>query len=214
MKTKTLILILCLFMPFIATYQPISTQDSKDIIKVNSGGAEEYRMERLAIVVGVNDYLDSRISDLKYAVSDAEKMAKVLEENGIFKVQLYTNDSDLYPTADNIIQGLKDADYMASRGLIKSFVLYYSGHGFEDDKVNYLAPMDIRRSDLEDTGIRLDKVLGIVDEIQENAKVMVFLDACRNDPDGSKSFGEGFARDNESHGYGIFYSTSPGDFSW
>ncbi len=189
-------------------------QDTKDIIKTTSDGEEELRMERLAVVIGVGDYLSNQVSDLKYTVSDAEKMADVLTDYGIFDVHLYINDSEMKPTKDNIESALEDSNYLASRSMIKSFVLYFSGHGFQQDDVNYLAPMEINPENPELTGINLNEVLELIDSIQENAKVMVFMDACRNDPSGSKGFGKGFAQDDESHGYGIFYSTSPGDFSW
>ena len=210
MNTKAIIISLMLLMLSGLT---ISSAQSKDIIIGEDGGEEEHRSERLAIVVGVNDYLDSKISDLSYAVSDAKRIANILEDKGVFDVQLLTNDKGEPPTKNNIISAFEDAEYLASRNLIKSFVLYFSGHGFENNNINYLAPMELDPSNLPGTAVNFDNVLDILHEMRENAKVMVFMDASRDNPKGRKSMGSGFARDDESHGLGIFYSTSPGQIS-
>ncbi len=198
---------------FLFIVMSISAQDNKTIIG-KENGPEETRMDRLAIVIGIDDYLNDNISDLRYACSDAEKVAKVLEEQGVFDVHLFTNDNGSYPTRNNIYQELENANYLSSKEMIKSFVFYFSGHGFQNKGENYLAPMELDSSNMVNTAISLEEVLRIINEIQKEAKAMVFMDACRNNRGNNKSVGEGFSQDDTSHGYGILYSTQPGNFSW
>ncbi len=192
----------------------ISLAQSKDIIIGEDGGEEEHRNDRMAVVVGVNDYLSLKVPDLKYAVADAKKIAGILEGKGVFDVTLYTDDSPNKPVKDNIKQALEDANYFASKGYIKSFVFYFSGHGFQENGKNYLATMDVRPDDLVNSAIDLEEVISLMKDIQKNAKVMVFMDACRNDPTGSKSIGSAFAEEDDARGLGMLFSTAPGDYSW
>lgn len=188
----------------------LSSQTKKDIIETENNN-KEYKSERIAVIVGVNDYL--YINDLEYADSDAKKMASILEENGAFTVKLFTTDSENKPLKRDILRELNTVKEDAELGLVKTFVFYFSGHGFKIKKENYLAPMEIDDSNIAGTGIKLSEVLGLVNDIQQNAKVMVFLDACRNNPEGTKSVSVAW-EDTEDRGLGILYSTSPGEFSY
>ena len=47
----------------------------------DSGKLGTYR----ALIIGINDYKDKRIPDLKTAINDARAMAEVLGENMVFK---------------------------------------------------------------------------------------------------------------------------------
>jgi hypothetical protein len=53
--------------------------------------------------------------------------------------------------------------------------------------------MDVDTDDIQNTGVNLDDVFKIVKVIQENAKVMMFVDECRNNPltkGGGNSWGD------------------------
>ncbi len=195
---------------------PVFAQDDdsgeygRDIIKTESG-SEEFKANRIALIVGINEYLN--IKGLKYATPDALAMKDVLEEQGAFTVQLMGDGASNKPTKYNLISVLNDIKSLSeSVDTIKTFVFYFAGHGFTIDGKNYLAPMDVNPDDIQNTGINMSEVFDIVEVIQKNAKVMMFIDACRNDP---ISRGGGTAwGDENSRGTKVLYSTSEGDYSY
>src|SRR5438067_609341 len=70
--------------------------------------------ERYALIVGVSDYRrDSGLNKLKYAESDAQKLAKTLEAQGFkarnihLMVQNAAGDDTMKPRRDNIEKQLK-----------------------------------------------------------------------------------------------------------
>lgn len=67
-------------------------------------------------------------------------------------------------------------------------VVYYSGHGLEDNKENYLVPTDAkldRKADLEDQLVSLEWILKRLDQREARTKIII-LDACRNMPSSLK----------------------------
>jgi hypothetical protein len=186
----------------------------KDVTKTESD-AEEFRVERIAVIVGVNDYIVSNIPDLSYASTDADLVEDLLEEKGTFTTLIF-NDEKRKPTKYDIMKTLEDVREYSKTGNLKTFVFYFSGHGFEVDGVNYLAPMEINPDNIADTGISMDDVLSITNDIkQKGSKAMVFIDACRNNPESSSQKGfTGTFGDTDSQGLGVIYSTSSGDYSY
>ncbi len=207
-----LILILLCFSSF------VYAQNERDIIKAEENeDIEEFKSDRLAIVVGINNYLNSKIPDLRYSEPDAKLIKSILADKGVFNVMYYSSEQGSRPaTKENILKGLKDANQLAKNGLIKTFVFYFAGHGYRHDGENYLAPMEINLNDISYTGISLSEVLQIIDDIQKNAKTMVFLDACRNEVEGSRRGGSEAWAEEETpgSGLGIVFSTSEGEYSY
>lgn len=191
----------------------IFSQDTRDIILGKEDGEKEYKAERVALIIGVEEYLyHPTIKNLKYSVDDAQIMKEVLSKYGVFSVNYLSDDSPLKPTKKNIIDSLKEVNNMAKMGMLKTFVFYFAGHGFNVDGSNYLAPTEINPADIKGTGVKLDDVLKLIKEIKSNAKAMVFIDACRNDP--SSRGGGGTFTDIDSKGLKILYSTSKGQYSY
>ncbi len=204
--TITLLLLLLLLVGLTLT----TAQDSRDVIVATDDGETEYRDERLAIVVGINDY--ATITPLNYAVQDAGAIRDILVEKGNFTVEYYADDG-LKPNKDNIMNAVSNANRAARNGWIKTFVLYFAGHGFEDNGEHYLATVGTHKSYLSETAISLNEMLNTINDIQENAKVMVFLDACRNDIS-KRGGGDSWNSDIDSHGLGILRSASSGQYSY
>ena len=75
-----------------------------------------------AVIIGVNEYEDEAISDLQYAVNDAEKLYQLLIDPnyGGFeerKVNLITDNTNKKPTRENILialNGLEDVSQQDS----------------------------------------------------------------------------------------------------
>ncbi len=93
----------------------------------NSGKLGAYR----ALIIGINDYKDPKIPDLKTAVDDGRAMAELLRERYGFQVQLLLNR-----------EATKRAIYEALRSLASStktddsVLIYYAGHGDLDRTFN------------------------------------------------------------------------------
>ncbi len=98
-----------------------------------------------ALVIGINDYMDKRIPDLKTAVNDAREFSQILKSDYGFKdVTLLL---DKQANESNIVKGLRN---LATRSRENDSVLiYYAGHG-ELDQVTgsgYWIPHDSKGGD-------------------------------------------------------------------
>ncbi len=202
-----MLLIICVLIFTIPSI--IYSQNTKDIIESESG-EKEMRMERVALIIGINGYLN--ISPLKYAVKDAQLIGNVLRRKGVFDVTEITDESNIKPTKHNIMDSLDEVLGLSKLDMLKTFVFFFSGHGFQSNNKNYLAPIETDPDDLTRTGIDLDDVLSKIKKIQEKSKVMIFIDACRTENSGKGHF-TGWA-DYNSRGLAISYSTTIGDFSY
>ena len=146
---------------------------------------------RWALLIGINDYEDEEIRDLKYAVNDARKLHELLidpECGGFDKenVVLLVSDADdkgYHPTKVNIMLTL---DALARKAKQEdTVVILYSGHGFEekvDDRSGryrkkYLLPIE---TDLRFTGAYAIDNEDFVDKVKKikAKRVIVFLDSC------------------------------------
>lgn len=168
---------------------------------------KETRDERLAIIVGVNKYLN--LSHLKYAVNDAEDIGYILKGKGAFTVDLYTDHTDIKPTRRNVLKALNHANELSKNNAVKTFVFYFSGHGFHQDGENYLSLMDTDDEILKHTGISLDALLEIIANIRRKAKTVVFIDSCRvrAGEKGEKNWKDA---EKNARGLGILFYTSQG----
>jgi uncharacterized protein (UPF0335 family) len=110
---------------------------------------EDNEGKRYAIVVGINNYKDTAISQLSKARNDAKLVGKILKDEGQFdQVFVMTDDIDpradkdnLYPTKLNIEEKLDSVlRFSNPEDLI---VFFFSGHGISDPEENgYLVSVD------------------------------------------------------------------------
>lgn len=144
--------------------------------------------KRWALVVGVNDYHDSQITSLDGAANDARALAGALVDHSGFPtdqvVVLATDEpEERQPTRANVLFHLSNlARLVPKDGL---FVFFFAGHGVERERAAYLMPSDARLTEniriLEATGIPVNDVRSWILDMGIK-QVLVFLDACRNDP--------------------------------
>lgn len=193
---------------------------SEDHILSQEGGEEEYETDRLALVIGVDEYINTDVDSLSYAVSDADDVADVLRTQGLFNVIEIGSDKDIKPTKPNILNKL---ELIANEDNfnIKTFVLFFSGHGFNVKDSNYLATMEVDINNIENTAISTDEIIQIIKKIHKKAKVMLFIDACRNDPTNTKITDRSVIqtnysewKDEDSRGIKALYSTSELEHSY
>jgi len=161
-----------------------------------------------ALLVGINDYQDSRISDLNYTVNDVTRFRDVLIDKDACavpkdKVYLMTNNSigDELPTNTNVIFRLEN---LVSR--IKpedTFIFYFSGHGMMRDGKQYLLTInsDSRSlTTLAASAIPQDTIHELLNKVKAH-QVLVILDSCRNDPEKGKGDKDNTLTDEIARGF-------------
>ena len=129
---------------------------------------------RVALLVGNSAYASS--SKLANPLNDVATMAELLRKA---EFDVVVAEENLDQTGfRRALREFQDKTEGAEIGLI-----FYSGHGIEVGGQNYLLPVDARirtEIDVEDQGIRLDRVLRALDGVTRLK--LVFLDACRDNP--------------------------------
>ena len=131
--------------------------------------------QRKAVVIGMSD-CGSAGRDFENTLNDAEGMAETLRQLGFVVTLLKNNDYRTLRT--NLTEWYKtiEGNDMA--------IFYFAGHGMEVKGENYLIPAlaDINsQTDVEDFTLRVNSVLGNMDEKRVRFKLLI-LDACRDNP--------------------------------
>jgi uncharacterized caspase-like protein/outer membrane protein assembly factor BamB len=161
---------------------------------------------RWAVVIGVNEYLDPSISNLRYCVADARLVAETLVNRCGYDqkhVLLLTDDQDrahLRPLRINLDKQLRGWLSHARPG--DTVFIFFSGHGFLDARgQGFLVPQDADRNNPGLTAFRTEDLRDILRQCSATQKLLV-LDCCHSGgekdarPFGSSSqeLGEAFAR--------------------
>ncbi len=144
--------------------------------------------KKWAIVVGVDQYQRSSVSDLKFAVSDAELFADALVNTvGLPKEQvfLYTSNAPSpgeQPRLTNLVYRLEWLNERVSEN--DTVFFYFAGHGVETDGQAFLLMDNADNRSLATLGMSSLKADLLFDLLAQcRAKdTLVVLDACRNDP--------------------------------
>lgn len=190
--------------------------------------------EKWALLVGVDEYETRQITPLNYAVRDVTAVAKVLEQTGVPKNNIFLMTDKgagrSLATGTNIIWRL---GWLAQRMQPDdTLFFYFSGHGLEKGGSTYLLSYDSdigSEVTLKRTAVRMAELKEIAKTMKAST-VVTFMDACRNDPQAGKSvsspnaMSKGMAKDlalvaapsTEQHKTlnATFYSCSPGERSW
>lgn len=141
---------------------------------------EGVRGDKLAVIVGINEYEDPAVRDLNYAAEDARAVFEVLTdpERGAFlpgNVHLLTDSSpaDHQPTRVNILRWLNVACRLAEPN--DTVLFYFGGHGIPD----YLLAQDTQLTLPQDTGVRTARVQEILEDCKARRQVVVY-DCCHS----------------------------------
>jgi uncharacterized caspase-like protein len=151
--------------------------------------------KRWALIIGIDKYEDSQITQLSGAANDAKLLADALIRHAGFpedQVVLITSDSSTNrPTRGNILRRLSNL-----RGVVpKDGLLFvaFAGHGIERGGHAYLLPADSQVSDdvrlLEDTAVNVTRIRDTIKEAGIQQVVFV-VDACRSDPTSGRADAE------------------------
>ncbi len=130
--------------------------------------------KRVAIVIAVEDYSDSRIKKVGYAEADAKGFAAGLEIPGpVDKVILLSAKATKTSINSKIrlhVKSLSDEDEL---------FLFYAGHGFSKNARNYITCHDTDLDDLADTSISLQSILNVCAK-SSCKRIALFLDSCES----------------------------------
>jgi len=108
---------------------------NRDDLSHKSGKLGAYR----ALVIGINDYKDPKIPNLKTAVNNAKEFANLLQTRYGFKVTMLL---DRQATRQGIMDKMRE---LAANSLPdESILIYYAGHGDLDRVLNdgWWVPVD------------------------------------------------------------------------
>ena len=158
--------------------QPRGFRPSRSTAEVLSRALEP---RRVALVIGIDDYQNPVLPDLRYAGADARKIAELLlsPDGGRFdRVELLVSGDRV--TRDSILRALRTI-----RGELleeDTFVLYFSGHGTlaETEKGKgrlYLLPSDATPADLEESALDLEVIREYLGSLPAERKALI-VDAC------------------------------------
>jgi uncharacterized caspase-like protein len=161
------------------------------------GKSSSYRDNAHAVIIGINQYEDKNIPDLKFARADAEAIHNVLSDPELGRI-----------SPDNIILLL---DEQATQRKIRSAIgtkiprragekdvvyVYFAGHGApvidprsgsKDGMEKYLVPVDAELEDLRASGISMEEIkkfFGWIDAKQ----IIFFIDSCYSGGVGGRTF--------------------------
>jgi Caspase domain len=148
---------------------PILTSES---IKWHS----QKKIRRVSVIVGVNEYTNPNLSSLKFAVSDAEKLLKILNEMGGFDSEdciLLTNQEATY---DNVKRALSDSLSKLQDGDL--FFFYFSGHGFSSTDEGYAMLYDSKIDKNETFNLlKITELSKLANDSKVGTSIFV-IDAC------------------------------------
>lgn len=174
----------------LAYSQTTAEPDARQLQQLGTVTALPSSAKRWALVIGVDQYVDSQISPLKGAANDARMLAASLVRYAGFPqdqvIVLATDQpSERQPTRVNILRRLANLSAAVPKdGLL---LVSFAGHGMERNSQAYLLPADAQIADeisfLEDTALSVARIKERIKAMGVQ-QVMILLDACRNDPGG------------------------------
>ena len=199
---------------------------TKDLVRVPATPAPAPKLSpaaRWAILIGVDEYEDRTIADLRFSANDAHTLADLLVASGAYPadhVLLLTPDQEdpqLRPTRANILRTLAWARSLKGADTL---LFFFSGHGGSTEasgaSTNVLYPSDAVFKMPGDTGISLDRVFEVLEQAEARRRVVI-VDACRNRFAEAKAAAAPSWEDPRyrlSQGTMVLYGTEPGGYSY
>jgi hypothetical protein len=158
-------------------------------------------MNKKSLAIGIGEY--EHFSPLDNSINDATDFHSVLAENG-FESTLIVN-----PSLSDLIACMASFKDSISENTIS--VIFFAGHGLQDDKHNYLVAADSEVKSTMDIKYNCLHADDLFIKGSETNLHLVVLDACRNNPfkDGTRGLTVGLSRMSAAGGTLIAFATSP-----
>lgn len=158
----------------------VTWADMRDL-RVEGKKPVEYVAEQTgqshAVVIGIDEYRDSKVRRLKYAVADAKAVGHELQRRG-YQVTYLLNER----ATERGIKSELQNKLRHRVGKDDRVLIYYAGHG-QDDKLEgtrtmgYILPVDGEVDDIPGTGISMGVVKELADALPAK-QVLFLMDAC------------------------------------
>jgi len=129
-------------------------------------------MSDYALIVGIEQYMTTSLTPVRFAEADAKAMAEALAGLGFEVDSVLLSHQATKNTVEHRISDLLESLTKDDR-----FLFYYAGHGFAEVGNTVLSCSDSILKKIGDTGIRMSWFLDRVNE-SECERAMFFLDAC------------------------------------
>ena len=174
---------------------PLMAQD-KGFKRVSTLTATE-GLNKWALVIGINRYQDDGITNLRFAVNDAEELYRLLvdPEYGGFaqeQVKILPDRTPVTPTRRDVLVALNSLQKSADAD--DTIFIFFSGPGMAEDGQTYFMTRDTDRSLIADTAVAKSAFERTMNRTQAKVQVM-FFDACHSGATKDKSGAEGMAAD-------------------
>ena len=170
-------------------------------------GAEEAGKERrIAMVIGNSRY--AHVETLENPANDAQAMEEKLRALG-FEV---FGGIDLTLAEFRLLSG----KFQREAKTASTALIYYSGHGFQFQGQNFVVPIDASLKSKEAIETETVKLSDLIANVQSrDRQVLVFLDACRNNPlpPGQRT-DNGLAQVATDNNVFVAFATQPGNISY
>lgn len=207
-------LILAFAFPFGLVAQGIPILPESDLGTSKTGG------KRFALVIGINEYKDLKLTNLKNAKNDAEGILRTLYRSGSYDKVKSIVQSPLTETEgratkyeienefSNLIDQMSPEDFL---------LVYFSGHGFIDyEEKAFLLPEDGNLSNSVQTGISVENLI-LKTRLKKLKRVIFVIDACRNPEQNTTEQGVNYLNNQNFNGVesvSVLYSTKSGYASY
>ncbi len=132
--------------------------------------------DKFALIIAIENYIDSSINSVAYAENDAREFAEALHLHGFDSPNTFVLLSN-EATKTRIESNLRSVlDPVTENDQI---VIYYAGHGFAENDHNYLTCADTVRGDLTKTSISIQTIFKKIRRSKCN-QLTLFLDSCHS----------------------------------
>ena len=187
MKNQILILAITFFVTSITAQQPVPNSNSGKGLSSLSTFNQQLSTSSYAVVVGISDYQDPAIPDLRFADKDAEAFANYLRSKAggsldADHLKVLVNSQATMAQLANVLDWLMENAKEGDQAII-----YFSGHGDVEKKTltqpGFLLCWDApARVYMAGGAFNLRDIQEIIStlSIQNKAKVIVITDACHS----------------------------------
>jgi hypothetical protein len=136
---------------------------------------------RTAIIIGINQYIDNDIPELKGAENDARELYEILSNPKFGNFEIPQENFLLGKDAkrESIVRSLSNVFYKTEEYDLVLF--YFSGHGFVDNYSDgYVAPYDMIRGDPIVFGINMLDLKNMIVRSINKKNTLMIMDCCNS----------------------------------
>lgn len=189
----------------------VSQAAQRDLELVRKSAEEFSDGDKVAVLVGVSNYdtNSTGFGRLNYADDDMDVLEATLKSKGYQVIKIQNHKANKQVVLNKLEQAGKLINPQDG-----TLVFAFSGHGYaEPNQHTRLATYDTIAFKLQETGLSIPEVVAAIRKTGAR-RAMLFIDACRNDPNTIKSgIRKGPINYNPGHGIQILYSTRKADVS-